>query len=155
MADCCETGTGSRTILFVVVGASGSSSATAESEHFSVISLPSEAVREYERHVRSLPTLDAVLTKLRERHATFDASVRDAREEAYRAALSAVAEGRMTRLHAERLRAGLTQSELAERAGMLQPNVSRQEKVGTPMSVGTAKRLARALGIADYRELLP
>jgi hypothetical protein len=42
-----------------------------------------------------------------------------------------------------------------ERAGMLQPNISRLEKSDDSMTVPTAKKLARALGLDDYKELLP
>jgi transcriptional regulator with XRE-family HTH domain len=63
--------------------------------------------------------------------------------------------GELSRITAERIRVGLTQAELAERAGMLQPNISRLEKSDDSMTVPTAKKLARALGLDDYKELLP
>ncbi len=76
-------------------------------------------------------------------------------DERYGQLLSQVAAGRLNRITAERLHQGLTQNELASRTGMRQPNISRLERLGTTMHVVTAQRLAMALGLDDYRELLP
>lgn len=45
-----------------------------------------------------------------------------------------------------RLRAGLTQAQLAERAGVTQPVVSRAEAAGANPRIGTLDRLLRAAG---------
>jgi transcriptional regulator with XRE-family HTH domain len=76
-------------------------------------------------------------------------------EELYRESLRAVEAGQLSRIAAERLRLGITQADLAERAEMQQPNISRLERPRAAMTVSTARRLARALGMDDYRDLLP
>lgn len=46
-----------------------------------------------------------------------------------------------------RLKAGLTQAELARRAGISRPNLSVIERDGRDVTVGTLKRIAVALGV--------
>ena len=62
-------------------------------------------------------------------------------------------------LRETRLRAGLTQAQLAERAGVTQPVVSRAESVGANPRVATLDRLLRAagarLGLAAVEQRLP
>jgi len=109
----------------------------------------------FETHVASLPTLSDLIGDARREDSDFDAHYAAAGEELYRESLAAVEAGELSRITAERIRLGLTQAELADRAGMLQPNISRLEKPGTPIAVSTAKKLARALGLDDYKVLLP
>ena len=109
----------------------------------------------FEAHVASLPTLSDLIEDARREDPEFDAHYAAADEELYRESLAAVEAGELSRITAERIRLGLTQAELAERAGMLQPNISRLEKSDDSMTVPTAKKLARALGLDDYKELLP
>ncbi|NOZ22406.1 MAG: helix-turn-helix transcriptional regulator, partial [Planctomycetes bacterium] len=78
-----------------------------------------------------------------------------ARRARYLELLAEVEANRLSRLTAERLRVRMTQAELAKRAGMAQPNISRLEKPGAAMSVSTARKLGKALGLDDYRVLLP
>ncbi len=103
----------------------------------------------FETHVASLPTLSDLIEDARREDSDFDAHYAAADEELYRESLA------VSRITAERIRLGLTQAELADRAGMLQPNVSRLENPGASMTVSTAKKLARALGLDDYKVLLP
>ena len=109
----------------------------------------------FETHVASLPTLSDLIEDARREDSDFDAHYAAADEELYRESLAAVEAGELSRITAERIRLGLTQAELADRAGMLQPNVSRLENPGASMTVSTAKKLARALGLDDYKVLLP
>ena len=109
----------------------------------------------FEAHVASLPTLSDLMEDARREDPEFDAHYTAADEELFRESLAAVDAGKLSRLTAERIRLGLTQAELAERAGMLQPNISRLEKPGAPIAVSTAKKLARVLGLEDYKVLLP
>jgi DNA-binding XRE family transcriptional regulator len=53
-----------------------------------------------------------------------------------------------------RLAAGLTQRQLAEKMGVKQPFIARLEKPGAYPTVRTLQRLAKALGLKDYRELV-
>ena len=109
----------------------------------------------FEAHVASLPTLGDLMEDFRREDPEFDAHYAAANKELYTESLAAVGAGQLSRITAERLRLGITQAELAERAGMLQPNISRLEKPGAPMTMPTAKKLARALGLDDYKVLLP
>ncbi|MCU0294066.1 MAG: helix-turn-helix domain-containing protein [Thermoanaerobaculaceae bacterium] len=150
-----ETATERGSVFFLGSQAGAVASATSSPEHYHFICVATARVETLEEHLAGLPTLDDLLGELRAKHAGFDEAVARAHDEAYARSLALVHDGEMTRLHAERLRAQLTQGELAERAGLRQPNVSRLERVGAPMSVRTAKRLAAALGLEDYRVLLP
>ena len=109
----------------------------------------------FDEHLASLSTLSDLLAASRRLHSGFDQYLLRARQARYQDYLREVRKGNMSRLTAERLRCRLTQGELAETAGMKQPNISRWEQPGTSMSVRTAKRLAKALGLEDYRVLLP
>jgi DNA-binding XRE family transcriptional regulator len=109
----------------------------------------------FQAHLASLPTLDDLIEEFRAEDPAFEQHYAAAHEEMYEEHLAAVRAGKLSRITAERLRLGVTQAELAERAGMLQPNISRLEKPGAPISLTTAKKLARALGLRDYRVLLP
>lgn len=53
-----------------------------------------------------------------------------------------------------RLAAGLTQRQLAERMGVKQPFIARLEKPGAYPTVRTLQKLAKSLGLKDYRELI-
>ena len=103
----------------------------------------------------SLPTLDDLIDECRAEDPAFDEHYAAAEMELYQEHLAAVRAGTLTRITAERIRLGITQAELAERAGMRQPNISRLEKPGAPISLTTAKKLARALELDDYKVLLP
>jgi ribosome-binding protein aMBF1 (putative translation factor) len=107
------------------------------------------------QHLASLPTLRDLAGSFRAEDPGFDSKLERARRRRYRELLKEVAAGRLNRVVAERLTRGWTQADLAARAGMKQPNVARLERVGASVSVKSAKRLADAFGIADYRELLP
>ena len=109
----------------------------------------------FDDHLASLSTLSDLLAESRRLHPDFDHHLVRARQARYQDYLAEVCKGSMSRLTAERLRCRLTQGELAQRAGMKQPNISRWEQPGTSISVRTAKRLAEALGLEDYRVLLP
>jgi ribosome-binding protein aMBF1 (putative translation factor) len=109
----------------------------------------------FRKHVESLPTLSELVADARRVDPEFDTHYATAGEELYQGALAAVQSGELSRITAERVRLGLTQAELAERAGMLQPNISRLEKPGAPIAVSTAKKLAGVLGLDDYKVLLP
>jgi DNA-binding XRE family transcriptional regulator len=109
----------------------------------------------FEEHLASLPTLQDLFARFRRADPAFDREIEKARTRRYKDLLKEVRKGKMARLMAERLRCRLTQAELAERAGMKQPNISRLERANAVMSVATAKRLAEALGLTDYRVLLP
>lgn len=50
-------------------------------------------------------------------------------------------------LRSLRLKAGLSQRELAERIGTSQPNIARMEKSPGDVTLGTLRRLAAALGV--------
>ena len=109
----------------------------------------------FEAYVASLPTLSDLIEDARREDPEFDAHYAAAGEELYRESLAAVETGELSRITAERIRLGLTQAELAECAGMRQPNISRLEKPGAPIAVSTAKKLARVFGLDDYKVLLP
>jgi DNA-binding XRE family transcriptional regulator len=109
---------------------------------------------EFDKHLESLPTLDNLADRFRGDDPEFDQCLAEAKSERYLELLGEVEAGRITRLTAERVQAGLTQAELAARAGLQQPNISRLEKPGAGMSRDTAMKLARALGIESYRVLL-
>lgn len=65
-----------------------------------------------------------------------------------------IAKGRLSRLRYWRIKAGLTQEALADRAGIKQPNLQRLERPSYRGRLATYQRLAAVLG-CDYRELLP
>lgn len=109
----------------------------------------------FEAHVASLPTLSDLIEDARREDPEFDTHYAAADDELYQESLAAVEAGELSRITAERIRLGLTQAELAERAGMVQPNISRLEKPGAPIAVSTAKKLARVFGLDDYKVLLP
>jgi len=121
----------------------------------SVLRLVRVAVDSFESHAASLPTLDDLMAQFRAEDPSFDEHYAAADEELYQVTLEAVRNGELSRITAERIRLGITQAELANRAGMAQPNISRLEKRGASMSVTTAKKIADALGLEDYKELLP
>jgi ribosome-binding protein aMBF1 (putative translation factor) len=53
-----------------------------------------------------------------------------------------------------RLAAGLTQRQLAAKMGVKQPFIARLEKPGAYPTVRTLEKLAKALGLKSYRELI-
>ncbi len=65
-----------------------------------------------------------------------------------------VVNGRMTRVKYFRIINNLTQKELAEKAHIKQPDVSRIEKAGYRGSIATYKKLADILNV-NYKELMP
>jgi predicted transcriptional regulator len=69
-------------------------------------------------------------------------------EEARRALGTVYDEGLVT-LSGLRLKAGLSQSMLAERAQMSQPHIARIERGNTDPGTETVARIARALGVAE------
>lgn len=113
------------------------------------------AVDSFESHAASLPTLDDLMAEFRAEDPSFDEHYAAADEELYQETLKAVRNGELSRITAERIRFGITQAELANRASMAQPNISRLEKPGASISVTTAKKIAGALGLEDYKVLLP
>jgi hypothetical protein len=120
-----------------------------------VASAEAQGDQALDRHLAILPTLNDLAAEFRAADATFDQELERARQQRYHELLNEVEAGRFSRIVAERLVRGWTQTELAARAGMKQPNVARLERVGSAISVKTAKRLSMAFGLADYRELLP
>lgn len=120
-----------------------------------VLRIVSAEAGAFEAHVASLPTLEDLIEDARRDDPDFDEHFATADEELYRESLRAVDAGQLSRIAAERLRLGITQADLAERAEMQQPNISRLERPRAAMTVSTARRLARALGMDDYRDLLP
>lgn len=155
MSALAATATDRRSLYFLDANAGAAGRAATTPDRFSIVYLSTRQDETYEEHLAGLTPLDALLDELRAKHAGFDAALAVAEEESYARYLARVREGAMSRLHAERLRAKLTQGELAAMAGLRQPNVSRLEKVGAAMSVRTARRLAAALQLDDYRVLLP
>ena len=109
----------------------------------------------FDTHLAALPSLDDLVEEMRASDPSFDDEFHEAEERRFEELLAEVDAGRLSRITAERLRLGLTQSELAELAGMRQPNISRLENPGAPIAIETAKRLAEGLGLEDYRVLLP
>lgn len=79
------------------------------------------------------------------RHRQYERKDRD--NPAYLAAYQAAEEALLLgqRVHDRRVQLGLTQAELANRAGMTEPQVSRLETGGATPSVPLLHRLARAL----------
>ena len=116
-----------------------------------------DTVREdrFDAHLATLPSLGDLVRRAEAANPDFKEHLRGAKEKRYKELLAEVRAGRLSRITAERLRLGMTQVELATRSGIAQPNISRLEKPGAPVSVSTARRLAEALGIDDYKELLP
>lgn len=121
---------------------------------FSVAATPAEQSA-FDRHVAGLPSLEDLVARWRGRNPKFEGLLQAAREKQYREMLAEVEAGRISRIRAERWRLRWTQAQLADRAGLKQANVSRLEKPSTRLSIRTAKRLAEALGMPDYKELLP
>lgn len=110
---------------------------------------------DFDRHFERLPSLDDIETELRASSPDFDRYLEDARVSRRRSLMKEVDQGQLSRVAAERTLKGMTQSQLARAAGMRQSNISRIEKPGYVMSPRTARRLAAALSVDDYRELLP
>ena len=73
--------------------------------------------------------------------------------DAYEAARLRFELGEAVRHHREEL--GLTQAQLAERAGLQQPAVARFETGGTMPTIPMLERLAEALGLRLNVEFLP
>jgi len=131
---------------------------TATSEaHLQIVSLAASAPAEtaLQRRLASLPTLDDLEAELRRDDPDLDGRLGRARALRGDELRQAAARGAASRLAAERMIRGWTQAELAARAGMEQANISRLERPGALMRIETARRLAAALGLDDYRELLP
>ena len=110
-------------------------------------------VAEWDRLLDGTVSHDDVISSLARRSERFSEALESEREKRYREHLAEVSRGHLSRLAAERMRLRLSQSELADSAGMRQPNISRLEKNPASMSVKSAKRLSAVFGI-DYRELL-
>jgi HTH-type transcriptional regulator/antitoxin HipB len=121
---------------------------------FSVAVTPADQSA-FDRHLAGLPSLEDLVARWRTRNPKFDGLLQAAREKQYREMLAEVEAGKMSRIRAERWRLRWTQAQLADRAGLKQANVSRLEKPSARLSMRTAQRLAEALEISDYRELLP
>jgi HTH-type transcriptional regulator / antitoxin HipB len=88
-------------------------------------------------------------------HAKWDVGRRDRSEvrAGYEEAKRAIAIGKAVR--ERRLALGLSQTELARRAGMTQPGLSRLEAGGTVPTIPVLERLARALNAELVVELHP
>ncbi len=108
-----------------------------------------------EEHMATLPTLQDLEAQFRAEDPCFEAEMARARDRRYAELLAEVRAGRLSRITAERLKRRWSQVDLANRAGMRQPNIARLERQGASISVRTAQRLAKTFGLADYRELLP
>jgi transcriptional regulator with XRE-family HTH domain len=76
-------------------------------------------------------------------HTTWRRTGAERHAEAYAGARAALLLGTM--IHDRRVELGLTQAELAERAGMTQPQLSRLEGSGATLTVPLLARLAEAL----------
>lgn len=100
-----------------------------------------------------LTSLDDVITHLTSTERGRRAYERADREWE-RKAKELIVKGRLSRLRYRRIKAGLTQEALAERAGIKQPNLQRLERPSYRGRLATYQRLADVLG-CDYRELLP
>ncbi len=100
-----------------------------------------------------LTSLDDVIAHLTSTEAGRRAYERADREWE-RKAKALIAKGRLSCLRYRRIKAGLTQEALAERAGIKQPNLQRLERPSYRGRLETYQRLADVLG-CDYRELLP
>jgi ribosome-binding protein aMBF1 (putative translation factor) len=120
-----------------------------------MLGIPSSPPRSLTEHLATLPTLDDLEAEFRAEDPEFDAEMAKARDRRYAELLAEVKASRLSRITAERLKRQWTQGELAERAGMHQSNIARLERLGAPISVRSARRLAGVLGLEDYRELLP
>ncbi|MDQ7907363.1 helix-turn-helix transcriptional regulator [Phytohabitans sp. ZYX-F-186] len=77
------------------------------------------------------------------RHTRWERTGADERAAAYEEARTSLMLGQM--VHDRRVELGLTQAELAERAGMTQPQLSRLESGGATPTVPLLARLAVAL----------
>jgi len=117
--------------------------------------IDTNADERFDAHVDSLPSLDNLIDRMKAADPKFDGRLQKAKEKRFEELSAEIKAGRLSRITAERLRLGITQAELARKAAMRQPNISRLEKPGATISVDTARRLARALGLDDYRVLLP
>lgn len=60
-----------------------------------------------------------------------------------------------SRIRAAMRAAGVPQHRLAEMIGSQQPSISRYCTGGATPSMATLRKIAEALGVADWRELLP
>ncbi|WP_371783199.1 helix-turn-helix domain-containing protein [Streptosporangium subroseum] len=76
-------------------------------------------------------------------HAKWERTGAERRADAYEEAREALLLGQ--RVYDRRMELGLSQAELAERAGMTQPQVSRLETGGVTPTLTLLRRLARAL----------
>ncbi|MEV6867428.1 helix-turn-helix domain-containing protein [Streptosporangium subroseum] len=76
-------------------------------------------------------------------HAKWERTGAERRADAYEEAREALLLGQ--RVYNRRVELGLSQAELAERAGMTQPQVSRPETGGITPTLTLLRRLARAL----------
>ena len=110
---------------------------------------------QFDAHFNSLPSLEALREELLRRDPKFCTRVDRAKKLRFNELLEDVKRGRISRLTAERIRANLSQKELADRCGIPQANISRMERVGYEMRVSSARRIAAALGMSDHRDLLP
>jgi transcriptional regulator with XRE-family HTH domain len=86
------------------------------------------------------------------RHVRWERTGADEHAAAYEEARAALLLGQM--VHDRRMELGLTQAELAEQAGMTQPQLSRLESGGATPTVPLLARLAAALK-ADLDVALP
>ncbi|WP_326825450.1 helix-turn-helix domain-containing protein [Streptosporangium sp. NBC_01639] len=76
-------------------------------------------------------------------HRTWERTGAERRAEAYQEAREALLLGQQ--VYSRRVELGLSQAELAERAGMTQPQVSRLETGGVTPTLALLRRLAGAL----------
>lgn len=65
-----------------------------------------------------------------------------------------VVDGKMSKLKYYRMIRGFTQKDLADKAMMQQPDISRYEQLGYKATVPTYEKLAEILGV-EYRDLIP
>lgn len=112
-----------------------------------------EVLEEFVRHTDSLPSLDDFEAQLRREDPNFEENAARAHETRYRELILEVEAGRLSRVYVERITRRMTQAELARRTDSHQPNISRVEKPGQPISAKFAKRLAVVFEM-DYREFL-
>jgi len=109
----------------------------------------------FDEHFNALPSLEELREELHRRDAKFGTRVNRAKRQRFKELLEEVKLGRISRFTAERIRANLSQQKLAEKTGIPQANICRMERVGYEMKVSSARRIAAALGLSDYRDLLP
>jgi ribosome-binding protein aMBF1 (putative translation factor) len=114
-----------------------------------------DAGARFDEHFNALPSLQELRDELHRRDARFGARVDRAKRQRFKELLKEVKQGRISRFTAERIRANLSQQGLADKSGIPQANICRMERVGYEMRVSSARRIAAALGLSDYRDLLP